>query len=79
MILQYRAKTTVGRAGVSFFAKKPLANVIAVSLQCNSICYDPALSRAQEIVTDVRPADASCEPQYLPQATEEDHGAHPFN
>ena len=26
----------------------------------------------------VRLADASCEPQYLPRATEEDRGAHPF-
>jgi hypothetical protein len=27
----------------------------------------------------VRRTDTDCEPQYLPQATEEDHGAHPFN
>ncbi len=26
----------------------------------------------------VRQTDASCEAQYLPRATEEDHGAHPF-
>jgi hypothetical protein len=27
----------------------------------------------------VRRTDTGCEPRYLPQATEEDHGAHPFN
>src|SRR5262249_17983784 len=82
-LAQYAAQASISRRRLSNRSPRLYAASTAdgiareVASRGRLAILGPVLGRTM-IDVMVRPTDAGCELRYLPQATEEDHGAHPF-